>query len=36
LDDEELKRIREDYLELAGKAREGLKRGKADTGVPGV
>jgi low affinity Fe/Cu permease len=34
LDDEELKLIREDYLELARKAREGLKRGKADTGVP--
>ena len=34
LDDEELKLIREDYLELARKAREGLKRGRADTGVP--
>ena len=34
LDDEELKLIREDYLELARKAREGLKRGKVDTGVP--
>lgn len=34
LDDEELKLIREDYLELARKARDGLKRGKADTGVP--
>jgi low affinity Fe/Cu permease len=36
LDDEELKRIRQDYLELARKAREGLRRGKADTGVPSV
>jgi len=36
LDDEELKRIRADYLELARKAREGLERGKEDTGVPGV
>jgi low affinity Fe/Cu permease len=34
LDDEELKLTREDYLELARKAREGLKRGKVDTGVP--
>ncbi|HEX6269067.1 MAG TPA: low affinity iron permease family protein [Anaerolineales bacterium] len=36
LDDEELEQIRRDYLELARKAREGLKRGKADTGVPSV
>ena len=36
LDDEELKRVRADYLELARKAREGLKHGKADTGVPSV
>ncbi|HLF73606.1 MAG TPA: low affinity iron permease family protein [Anaerolineales bacterium] len=36
LDEEELERIRADYLELARKAREGLKRGKADTGVPSV
>jgi low affinity Fe/Cu permease len=34
LDDEELRLIRQDYLELARKARQGLKRGKADTGVP--
>jgi len=34
LDDEELRLIRRDYLELARKARQGLKRGKADTGVP--
>jgi low affinity Fe/Cu permease len=34
LDDEELKLIRADYLDLARKAREGLERGKADTGVP--
>ena len=36
LDDEELRLIREEYLELARKAREDLKRGKADTGVPKV
>lgn len=36
LDDEELKHIREEYLELARKAREGLKRGKADTGAPSL
>lgn len=36
LDDEELSRIRADYLELARRAREGLKHGKADTGVPGM
>ena len=34
LDDEDLRLIRQDYLELARKARQGLKRGKADTGVP--
>ena len=34
LDDEELDKIRKDYLELARKAREGLRRGKDDRGVP--
>ena len=34
LDDEELRLIRQDYLELARKARQELKRGKVDTGVP--
>jgi low affinity Fe/Cu permease len=34
LDDEEPRRIRQDYLELARKARQDLKRGKVDTGVP--
>ena len=34
LDDEELRLIRQDYLDLARKAREDLKRGKKDTGVP--
>ena len=34
LDNEELRLIRQDYLELARKARKELKRGKADTGVP--
>jgi low affinity Fe/Cu permease len=34
LDDEELRLIRQDYLELARKARQDLKRGKVDTGVP--
>ena len=34
LDDEDLRLIRQDYLDLARKARQGLKRGKADTGVP--
>lgn len=34
LDEEELDRIRKDYLVLAQKAREDLRRGKADTGVP--
>ena len=33
LDDEELDLIRTDYLELAAKAREQLKRGKTDTGT---
>lgn len=32
LDDDELERIRTDYLNLAEKARERLKRGKSDTG----
>lgn len=34
LDEDELSRIRKDYLTLAKKAREDLRRGKADTGVP--
>jgi low affinity Fe/Cu permease len=34
LDEDELNRIRKDYLALARKAREDLRRGKADTGVP--
>ena len=34
LDEEELDRIRKDYLVLAQKARENLRRGKADLGVP--
>jgi len=34
LDNEELRLIRQDYLELARKARQELKRGKVDTGVP--
>ena len=34
LDEDELNRIRKDYLALAKKAREDLRRGKADTGVP--
>jgi low affinity Fe/Cu permease len=34
LDEDELSRIRKDYLALAKKAREDLRRGKADTGVP--
>ncbi len=33
LDDEELDLIRKDYLELAKRARDGLRRGKKDTGV---
>ena len=36
LDDEELDMIRQDYLQLAKKAREGLRRGKDDRGVPEV
>ena len=36
LDDEELDTIRKDYLELARKAREALRRGKKDTGVPEI
>jgi low affinity Fe/Cu permease len=34
LDDEELRLIRQDYLELARKARQEMKRGKVDTGLP--
>ena len=34
LDDKELDLIRKDYLQLAKKAREDLRRGKPDTGVP--
>lgn len=34
LDEAELDVIRKDYLKLAQKAREDLRRGKADTGVP--
>jgi len=34
LDDKELDLIRKDYLNLAKKAREALRRGKKDTGVP--
>ena len=34
LDDEELDKIRRDYLKLAKKAREDLRRGKDDRGVP--
>ena len=36
LDEEELDRIRKDYLKLAKKAREGLRRGKDDRGVPEI
>ena len=36
LDDEELERIRKDYIALAKKAREGLRRGKDDTGIPNL
>ena len=36
LDDEELDMIRQDYLQLAKKAREGLRQGKDDRGVPEV
>lgn len=34
LDEEELDAIRKDYLELARKAREALRKGKKDTGIP--
>lgn len=34
LDEEELEPIRNDYLELAKKARTALRRGKTDTGIP--
>ena len=34
LDEEELDKIRDDYIKLAKKAREELKRGKDDRGVP--
>ena len=34
LDEEELDKIREDYLKLAKKARAELKKGKDDRGVP--
>ena len=34
LDEDELQSIRNDYLELAKKARAALRRGKSDTGVP--
>lgn len=34
LDDEELDTIRKDYLELAKKAREALRKGKKDIGIP--
>ncbi|HEX9330698.1 MAG TPA: low affinity iron permease family protein [Anaerolineales bacterium] len=34
LDEEEINLVRKDYLELARKAREALRRGKTDTGVP--
>jgi low affinity Fe/Cu permease len=34
LDEEELDQIRKDYLALAKKAREDLRRGKTDTGIP--
>jgi low affinity Fe/Cu permease len=36
LEDEELDRIRADYCRLAERAREDLRRGKFDTGVPEV
>jgi len=36
LDDEELDMIRKYYLQLAKKAREGLRQGKDDRGVPEV
>ncbi len=36
LDEEEIDLVRKDYLELARKAREALRRGKTDTGVPDI
>jgi low affinity Fe/Cu permease len=36
LDEEELDKIRKDYLKLAKKARQQLKQGKDDRGVPEV
>jgi len=36
LDEEEIDLVRKDYLELARKAREALRRGKKDTGVPEI
>ncbi len=36
LEDRELDRIRAGYMRLAGRAREDLREGKADTGVPEV
>ena len=36
LEDEEIDKIRKDYLDLAKKARQGLRRGKDDRGVPEV
>jgi low affinity Fe/Cu permease len=36
LEDEELERIRRNYLELAKKARKDLRRGKDDRGVPEI
>lgn len=34
LDEEEIEHVRKDYLELARKAREALRHGKTDVGVP--
>ncbi|HSB02128.1 MAG TPA: low affinity iron permease family protein, partial [Anaerolineales bacterium] len=34
LDDEDLDLVRKDYLELAKKAREELRHGKTDAGMP--
>lgn len=36
LDEEELDKIRKDYLQLAKKARQELKQGKDDRGVPEI
>lgn len=36
LDEDELDEIRRDYLKLAKKARDDLKRGKDDRGVPDI